>query len=154
VSGSGFHLTIVRHNGDMLHSSKRSPEWTSTEVDRLLQLAKKGERCARSQGSWTSNWFCASAGQTSRHSAPQEVRPPRLAATFILQTQKALQFSPAFECVGRLQRGNTKMAIVGKGGANLTSGADLTFATHQAKNWQSERQIQSSTRINILLVVL
>src|SRR5690242_21914455 len=33
-------------------------------------------------------------------------------------------------------------------------GADLTFATGQATNSQSERQIQSSTKINILLVVL
>ena len=34
------------------------------------------------------------------------------------------------------------------------SGADLTFATLMAEYSQSERQIQSSTRINILLVVL
>jgi hypothetical protein len=36
----------------------------------------------------------------------------------------------------------------------MASGADLTFAALQAGNSQSERQIQSSTRINILLVVL
>jgi hypothetical protein len=47
LSGFWFSLTIVRHNEDMLHSSKRSPEWTSTEVDRLLQLAKKRANAAR-----------------------------------------------------------------------------------------------------------
>jgi hypothetical protein len=34
------------------------------------------------------------------------------------------------------------------------SGADLTFANPAAANSQSERQIQSSTRIKVLLVVL
>ena len=34
------------------------------------------------------------------------------------------------------------------------SGADLTFATHPAAASQSECQIQSSTRIKYLLVVL
>jgi hypothetical protein len=36
----------------------------------------------------------------------------------------------------------------------FSSGADLTFATHPAASSQSECQIQSSTRIQYLLVVL
>jgi hypothetical protein len=40
------------------------------------------------------------------------------------------------------------------GGRADPSGADLTFATQQATISQSERQIQSSTRTNVLLVVL
>jgi hypothetical protein len=35
----------------------------------------------------------------------------------------------------------------------VASGADLAFATPYAARSKSERQIQSSTRINILLVV-
>src|SRR5689334_21456193 len=44
--------------------------------------------------------------------------------------------------------------IMPKLSASDASGADLTFATPQATNLQSERQIPSSTRINILLVVV
>jgi hypothetical protein len=39
------------------------------------------------------------------------------------------------------------------GSASAASGADLTFAIVLTTHSQSERQIQSSTRINILLVV-
>jgi hypothetical protein len=47
-------------------------------------------------------------------------------------------------------------SIMPRGGLGMktSSGADLTFATQQATISQSERQIQSSTRINVLLVVL
>jgi hypothetical protein len=53
----------------------------------------------------------------------------------------------------RSQRLRARLAPSGEG-YDIASGADLTFATLLAKNSRSERQIQSSTRINILLVVL